>query len=124
MLRLGSLLDDFLEIGIKTQIVKSGNIVNEKEFQRGGDLRSLASKIRRAKKVGLLDEAARKDADTLRKIRNEFAHLKTKLDFYSPEIENLAAQLSTYDATLPNQKAIEAAMDKVTDHLKAAVKAL
>jgi mannitol operon repressor len=124
MLRLGSLLGDFLEIALKTQIVKSGKAVNENSFQSGGNLHALADKIKRAKTVGLLDEAARKDADTLRKMRNEFAHLKTKIHFDSPVIEALAAQLSTYEPGKPNQKAIEAAMDKVTDHLKDTLKTL
>jgi len=39
-------------------------------------------------------------------------------------IEALVAQLSTYEPGKANQKAIEAAMDKVTDHLKDALKAL
>ncbi|MGY2915786.1 hypothetical protein [Bradyrhizobium sp. USDA 3262] len=73
----------------------------------------MADKIKRAKTVGLLDEAARKDADTLRKMRNEFAHLKTKIHFDSPPIEALAAQLSTDELDKPNQKAVEAAMAKV-----------
>jgi len=47
MLRLGGLLDDFLEIALKTQIVKSGKVVNEKAFQSGGNLHALADKIKR-----------------------------------------------------------------------------
>ena len=91
-------------------------------FQKGGKLETLAHKIKKAKDLGLLDEASFKDADLLREIRNEFGHLKTKVHFDSPEIEKWAQHLSTYEAAEPNQAAICAGMTKVTDCLNASMK--
>jgi DNA-binding MltR family transcriptional regulator len=122
MLRLGTLLDETLEIVIKTHALKSGKSINEKAFQKRGKLEKLADKIKKAETEGLLDKVAFKDADLLREIRNEFGHLKTKLHFASPEITKLAERLSTYDPAKPNQAAILAAMTKVTNRLKAALK--
>jgi DNA-binding MltR family transcriptional regulator len=122
MLQLGSLLDEFLKTSLQTRSLKDGKEVNEKAFQKGGKLENLASKIKKAKNLELLDEAAWKDAETLREIRNEFGHLKTKVHFDSPEILKWVKQLSTYDETKPNQTAILAAMTKVTDQLRAAAK--
>jgi hypothetical protein len=122
MLRLGTLLDETLEITIKTHALKSGKSINEKAFQKRGKLGTLAAKIKKAESEGLLDNIAFKDADLLREIRNEFGHLKTKLHFSSPEISEFAERLSTYDPAKPNQAAILAAMTKVTDCLIAASK--
>jgi DNA-binding MltR family transcriptional regulator len=122
MLRLGTLLDECLEIALKTHMLKSGKVVNEKTFKKGGKLEKLATKIKKANDLGLLDEAAFKDANLLREIRNEFGHLKTKVHFDSPEIVKWVKLLSTYEAAKSNQAAIFAAMTKVTDYLKDAVK--
>jgi hypothetical protein len=119
MLRLGTLLDEFLELALKTRVLKSGKAVNEKTFQKGGKLQTLAAKIKKANDLGLLDEGTFKDTDLLREIRNEFGHLKTKLHFDSPEIVKLVKQLSTYEAAESNQAAIQEAITKVTDYLKA-----
>jgi DNA-binding MltR family transcriptional regulator len=121
-LRLGTLLDEILETILKTHMVKSGKVANEKTFQKGGKLANLADKIKKARDLELLDETAFKDADLLREIRNEFGHLKTKVHFDSPEIVKWAKQLSTYEAAETNQAAILAAMTKVVDCLSAAVK--
>jgi hypothetical protein len=122
MLRIGSLLDEFLEIALKVRTVRIGGTVQDEPYQKDGKLQTLGAKITKAKNVGILDEATWKDADMLREIRNEFGHPKTKVNFDSPEIEKWAKRLSTYDETKPNQAAILGAMTKVTDRLRASVK--
>ena len=62
-----------------------------------------------------------KDAELLRQIRNEFAHLKATIHFDSPVIVGLAKGLSTYEAAETNQAAIQAAVSKVTDKLRESV---
>jgi DNA-binding MltR family transcriptional regulator len=124
MLRLGTLLDEFLEIAIKTHMLKNGKIINEKMFQKRGKLETLGSKIKKARDLEILDELALKDADLLRQIRNEFGHLKTKVHFDSAEVTQWTKQLSTYEAAESNQAAILAAMSKVTDALQAFVKGI
>jgi len=42
---------DFLEISIKMQIVKTGKVVDENEFQSRGDLHALADKIEEPRKL-------------------------------------------------------------------------
>jgi len=122
MIRLGTLLDGFLEIALKARTVRIGGVVKDELYQKGGELQTLGAKIKKAKNVGILYEATWKDADTLREIRNEFGHLKTKVNFDSPEIEKWAKSLSTYEEGKPNQAAILGAMTKVTDRLRASVK--
>jgi DNA-binding MltR family transcriptional regulator len=122
MLRLGTLLDEFLELALKGHRVRSGKPVNEKVFQRGGKLEKLGLKITKAKNLGLLDETAFKDAGLLREIRNEFGHLKTKVHFESPEISKWVEQLSTDEEAEHNQAIIFAAMTKVTDQLRASMR--
>jgi DNA-binding MltR family transcriptional regulator len=121
ILRLGSLLEDFLEIALKHQMLKSGKAVNERAFDKGGKLATLSDKIKRAKAVGLLDDVTYKDADLLREIRNEFAHLKTKIHFESVRIVEFATGLSTYDAAETTQDVILAAGSKVMDKLRESV---
>jgi DNA-binding MltR family transcriptional regulator len=122
MLRLGTLLDECLEIVLKAHMLKNGKIVNEKLFQKRGKLETLAAKIKKSNDLGLFDAATGKDAGLLREIRNEFGHLKAKVHFDSPEIVTWVKQLSTYEAAKSNQDAILAAVTKVTDHLRAAAK--
>jgi DNA-binding MltR family transcriptional regulator len=121
MLRLGSLLEDFLEIALKHQMLQSGKAVNERAFGKGGKLGTLADKIKRAKTVGLLDDVTYTDADLLREIRNEFAHLKTKIHFESARIVEFATGLSTYKAAETTQDVILAAGSKVMDKLRESV---
>jgi DNA-binding MltR family transcriptional regulator len=123
MLRLGTLLDDCLELLLKTHMLKSGKNVNERTFQKGGKLEKLGSKIKKAQDLGLLDQATHRDADLLREIRNEFGHLKKKLHFDSPEIVEWVKKLSTYETAETNQAAILAAVSKVIDHLEAKARA-
>jgi DNA-binding MltR family transcriptional regulator len=123
MLTLGSLLGECLEVVLKTHMLKIGKKINERTFQKGGKLETLASKIRRAKDWGLLDEMTHSDADLLREIRNEFGHLKKRLHFDSQEIVEWVKKLSTYESAETNQAAIFAAVSKVTGYLKAKVQA-
>lgn len=122
MLRLGTLLEDFLEIVLKTHTLKSGKSVNDKAFLKGGKFFTLSDKIKKANDVGLLNEETYNDADTLREIRNEFGHLKTKIHFDSDVIVELVKKLSTYEEAEDNQGAILAALDRVTEHLRKATK--
>lgn len=122
MLRLGTLLDECLELVLKTHMLKGGKVANEKMFQKRGKLETLSAKIKKANDLGLLEGTAFNDADLIREIRNEFGHLRTKIHFDSPEIVKWVKQLSTYGKAESNQAAIFAAVTAVTDSLRAAVK--
>ncbi|MDB5601182.1 MAG: hypothetical protein JWN71_3226 [Xanthobacteraceae bacterium] len=121
MLRLGTFLDGFLEIALKTHMLQNGKKIDDRAFRKRGKLATLAAKIKRAEEAGLLDEVTHNDADLLREIRNEFGHLKTKIHFDSPEIVAWAKGLSTYDGAETNQDAILAACSKVLDKLRDSV---
>lgn len=123
MLRIGTLLDESLELVIKGHAIKTARKeLDEKLFRKYGKLETLRAKIKRAKSDGLLDAVTHSDADVIREIRNEFGHLKTKLHFNSPAVVALTSKLSTYDATLSTQNVIFAANIRVLDRLKAAMK--
>lgn len=119
MMRVGSLLDEFFELALKTKILKNCEKINESVFRGHGKLSSLASKIKKAHSLKLIDDVAFSDATLVRKIRNEFGHLKEKLHFDSAKVVALAEKLSTYQDANSNQDAILAANSKVIDQLKA-----
>jgi hypothetical protein len=50
MIRLGSLLDEYLEIALKAKMLKNGERINERAFEKTGKWAILAGKICRAKK--------------------------------------------------------------------------
>jgi hypothetical protein len=122
MIRIGSLLNDCLEIALKAKMLKDGEPINERAFWKSGKWATLASKICRAKEVNLISQMAISDATRLREIRNKFSHARESLHFDNSKIVELAHGLSTYETAETNQAAIFAAMSKVTDELKAVVR--
>lgn len=120
MMRLGSLVDERLELTLKIVALKRGKPLNDAAFLKGGKLGTLAAKIRRAKDWGLLDDTAHKDATTVREIRNEFGHPGSRLHFDSDEIVQWVKQLSTYDAAPDHQAAIFAVTSNIMKQLDVA----
>jgi len=118
MMRVMHQTGEMLELAIKISMVKSGQKFNERMFQRGRDLATLDSKIKKAKELNLIDDVACKDAHLLRRIRNKFAHRKERLHFDSPSVVELARQLSTYENAEFNQDAILAADLNIIEQIK------
>lgn len=121
MLRLGTVLEDVLEIALRTQMLLGGEKENERAFVKNGELATLYKKIKKAKTLGLLDDVTYKDVELLRKIRNEFGHLRTKIHFDSSRIVALARGLSTYEAAETNQAAVLEAGSRVMEKLRKSV---
>jgi hypothetical protein len=67
--------------------------------ESGGALTTFAAKITMGHALGLYGNHVRQDLDRLRKIRNVFAHAKTKLSFTSPAIKD-ALVFNLYDPAL------------------------
>ena len=80
-------------------MVKSNEPIDERIFKGNGELSNLDKKIKRAKKLNLIDNVAFRDATLLRKIGNSFAHDREKVHFDSAVIVAFAKDLSTYNTT-------------------------
>jgi hypothetical protein len=113
MIRVAQLTEETFELAIKINILKRGEKINERMFERKGELATLYDKIEKAKELNLLDKVAYKDSHLLRRIRNKFVHRSERLHFDSPSVVELVKQLSTYEAPKSNQDAILAADSNV-----------
>jgi DNA-binding MltR family transcriptional regulator len=120
-IKLRSILEDFLETAIRARMVKNNEPIDERIFKANGELSNLAKKIKRAKRLNLIDNVAFKDVTLLRKIGNSFAHDREKINFDSAVIVACAKDLSTYGAAETNQHAILTATNNVTEQLKKSV---
>ena len=86
-------VDDYLARALKRRMHQDEKAINEM-FGSSGPLGSFSSKIRLALLTGLCSNAACKDLDIVRAIRNEFAHSVLTMDFQSQRVKDLSANLS------------------------------
>lgn len=124
MMRIGSLMDETLEVAIRAYRLSRGQADQDKIFQRGGKLDTLAAKMKKAHDYGLLSDVEFNDATVLRMIRNEFGHLKAKLHFDSPKIDELVRGFSTFDPEASSQSNVFAATTSVMEPLRGVVKGM
>jgi DNA-binding MltR family transcriptional regulator len=122
MITIGSLLDEALQLAISACRLSRGQDVDDRTFQKGGKLETLGAKIRKAHNYGLLNDVEFKDATILREIRNEFGHLRAKLNFDSPKIDEWVSDLSTFDPVASNQNNIFSVTTSVMEPLRTYVK--
>jgi hypothetical protein len=121
MLRLGTTIEDCLEIAIKADAIVKGPPIEDKAFRRRGRLENFKAKVKEAGDRGIIHGAMLADADLIREIRNEFGHMRSKVHFDSPDVVKWAVQLSTYRAADSNQDAIFVATADVMDQIRASV---
>ncbi|MBE7556685.1 MAG: hypothetical protein HS126_37015 [Anaerolineales bacterium] len=86
-----SLLDRRLEEAIRVHLLD--NKVTEKLFDASQALGSFSAKIDLAYSLGLYGEKSYHDLNLIRKIRNEFAHFDTPLNFDSQSVASRCAEL-------------------------------
>jgi DNA-binding MltR family transcriptional regulator len=103
-------------------MTKNNEAIDERMFEGNGELATLEKKIRKAHSLKLIDDVAFGDATLVRKIRNNFAHAKQKLNFDNTKTVALAKQLSTHESATSNQEAIFTATSKVTEQLEKTVR--
>jgi hypothetical protein len=85
-------VDDHLAIALKRRFHQDEKILNE-TFRSSGPLGSFSAKINLAFLVGLCSKETCKELDTIREIRNEFAHNGLTRDFNSQRVRDLANNL-------------------------------
>jgi hypothetical protein len=92
----GSFVEEHLQIAIQCRMVTHEKIIPEM-FRPTGALGSFGTKINLGFMVGLYTELARKELDTIKQIRNSFAHRMETRDFTQQRISALANNLVLAD---------------------------
>ena len=62
-------------------------------FRPDGALGAFASRIKIAYLMGLIDKPTKSELDLIRKIRNEFAHIRQDIRFTSPKVKGRCSEL-------------------------------
>jgi hypothetical protein len=89
-------LDDSLGVALRARFIPMGNDWADKIFSgSGAPMNTLSSKIMVGYALGLYGPMTRKDLDTIRNIRNYFAHTALPLDFGKEEIIEKCGKLTT-----------------------------
>jgi DNA-binding MltR family transcriptional regulator len=91
-----ALVEDHLMTVLKDRFHHDERIMREL-FQGSGPLAPFSTKIKLAFLTGLLSARACKDLQTIRKIRNEFAHKLSNLTFETQNVKALAMSLTIPD---------------------------
>jgi hypothetical protein len=88
----GALLEDRLTIAIKARLISDPKVMRAL-FTGMGPLATFSAKIKLAYLMSIIPKPISKCADTVRKIRNEFAHNLSPLTFETPQIKALCGDL-------------------------------
>jgi DNA-binding MltR family transcriptional regulator len=90
-----AILEDHLETSLKIRMHQDDKMLEE-TFRSSGPLGSFAAKIRMAYLLGLISKKAAKELETIKRIRNEFAHNFLIQDFNSDPVRDLANNLTIF----------------------------
>lgn len=88
----GALLENCLEFSIKQHLIRN-DVLFSSFFKGTGPLATFAAKIDMAVLLGILTEDQADSFNTVRKVRNDFAHNVRPLDFSSQRINALCNNL-------------------------------
>jgi hypothetical protein len=117
-IRLTSFLEGYIRIALCLKLPNMDRHMEGILFEGYGPLSSLRSKIDIALALDILTDALHRDAQTIRKIRNKFAHSSKTLSLGSDTVIQLCRNLSTFDPKEQRlSKVFAAAIEKVADHL-------
>jgi len=92
-IRISALIEETLEQTIKASLTHATAEVEDQLFGQRGYLRDFAAKAVMAFAAGIIDAATYKNLNTIRAIRNAFAHSARELTFQDSRIHALCAQL-------------------------------
>lgn len=101
-----------LEKLIKSFLVEDAPVVN-RVLGSSGPFGNFASKIDMAYLLGLIPNLVRRDLHLLRKIRNDFAHTHTQIDFTNPTVASRCHELKYHglpEAQEPRRKFVRVMM--------------
>lgn len=90
-----SYLDDQLTPLVKSKLINDEKI-SKSLFKGNGLLNTFSTKIDMAYMLGLIPLSIKNNLDTIRKIRNKFAHSPNLLDFSDEEITGLCKNLTIH----------------------------
>jgi DNA-binding MltR family transcriptional regulator len=85
-------VDDTLATLVKSELLPDKEIV-EDTFRPDGALGTFASRIKIAYLMGLIDKSTKSDLDLIRRIRNEFAHVREDIRFTSQTVKARCREL-------------------------------
>ena len=92
-----AIIDECLEILLRSQMSKSATKVTDQLFVTQGPLGSMWSKIQMARGLELIPEWMYADLERIRTLRNHFAHRYGEADFESAEVTAITAALKAAD---------------------------
>ena len=106
-------LESELEDAIKSKMVSLSDTQHGEIFTGEGALATFGAKIKIAYALGIFGKQTRKDLDTIRAIRNAFAHCRKPLYFHTEEVADACALLTAVARTpnLSNFKGIPRPID-------------
>jgi DNA-binding MltR family transcriptional regulator len=81
-------------------------------FRPDGALGTFASRIKIAYLMGLIDKPTKADLDLIRKIRNEFAHIRQDVRFTAPTVKARCSELQVAKAYEQGSWAIRSYREK------------
>jgi DNA-binding MltR family transcriptional regulator len=117
---MAAIVEDYLERAIRLDLPKLTGKLAKKWFGTYGPISSLAAKIEFAFVLEIIQEEIRDDADTIRRIRNKFAHTANWVSFQSQEIVEMCKKLSTFKEGDTDMQAVYiSAVTKVIDEVHA-----
>jgi DNA-binding MltR family transcriptional regulator len=90
-------VDDTLASLVKSQLLSNAEIV-EDMFRPDGTLGTFSSRIKIAYLMGLIDKPTHSDLDIIRRIRNEFAHVREDIRFTNPRVRSRCSELKVAKA--------------------------
>lgn len=88
-----ALLEHHLDEAIQARLTPLNSVLMDNLFGSRGSLGGFQAKIDMAFALGLYTKDAHRDLNTIRKIRNRFAHTPIALDFHDMELKKLALSL-------------------------------
>jgi Mannitol repressor len=88
-----NLIDHCLQLAILTHFVELGKTDIESLFEVNGPLATFAGKIKIAYALGIIRSRERADLNTIRVIRNVFAHMPLHVSFRTPAVTNACRKL-------------------------------
>ena len=102
-LLIATQLEAFLERAIYKELPSLNQGLVKAMTGRDGPLNGFRSKILLAMALGLIDDRTGESLDTIREIRNAFAHAPKPLRFATPQIATLCARLGRLHGITPRQ---------------------
>lgn len=101
VLTLVSLLEGALQKSLATKLIPDDKGKLEYMFGSGAPLRDFSAKIKMGFALGVYGPNTRADLDSIREVRNSFAHTMSPIDFNTPEVENVCKRIVILDQSYP-----------------------